>query len=90
MPMTDKELEQLVETQLLLHKAEIVKALKAFQASPNARTFRDAENIPDALVGQSIDAIVGTVLGRTAAESHVAMPEKKTGLAVAASNPEYS
>ena len=77
MGMTDEELNALVEKKLLERKAEIVQALKTFNRSPSAKTFEDAENIPDRLLGQAMDDIVAEVLKKTGGDVSVERPAKK-------------
>ena len=77
MGMTDEELNALVEKKLLERKAEIVQALKTFNRCPNAQTFKDAENIPDRLMGQALDDIVADVLQKTGGDVHLERPAKK-------------
>ncbi len=77
MGMTDEELNALVEKKLLERKAEIVQALKTFNRSPSAKTFKDAENIPDRLLGQAMDDIVAEVLQKTGGDINLEKPAKK-------------
>jgi len=77
MAMTDEELNALVEKKLLARKAGIVQALKTFNRSPSAKTFKDAENIPDRLLGQAMDDIVAEVLQKTAGDVSMERPAKK-------------
>ena len=77
MGMTDEELNALVEKKLLERKAEIVQALKTFNRSPSAKTFKEAENIPDRLLGQAMDDIVAEVLQKTGGDVSVERPAKK-------------
>jgi hypothetical protein len=43
----------------------------------NAQTFKDAENIPDRLMGQALDDIVTEVLQKTGGDVHLERPAKK-------------
>lgn len=63
---------------MLARRDEIVKVLMEFQRNPSARTFKDAENIPDILMGQAVDAIVGQVLGGVSEKVTIPDPAKKT------------
>lgn len=76
--MTEEELNTLVEQKLLQQKAEIVNALMAFCANPSPSTFKDAENIPDNLLGKAMDAIVAEVASKEAANVKIEKPAKKT------------
>lgn len=75
--MTEEELKKIVEEQMLARRDEIVKVLMEFQRNPSARTFKDAENIPDILMGQAVDAIVGQVLGGVSEKVTIPAPAKK-------------
>ena len=77
MALTQEEIEALVERKLLARKAAIVEAMLRFSRSPGARTFRDAEIIPDRLMGEALDDIMGEVLQRTAPEIRQDEPGKK-------------
>lgn len=78
MAMTEEELNTLVEKKLFQQKAEIVKALMAFSKNPSPSTFKDAENIPDNLLGKAMDAIVSEVATKVAANVKIEKPAKKT------------
>ena len=77
MALTREEIEALVERKLLEQKGAIVDALLKFNRRPSAKTFKDAENIPDRLVGVALDEIVGEVLRETAPEMSLDAPCKK-------------
>ena len=77
MGMTDEELNALVEKKLLERKAEIVQALKTFNRSPSAKTFREAEETPDRLLGQAMEDIVAEVLQKTVGDVRIERPAKK-------------
>ena len=77
MALTREEIEALVERKLLERKGAIVDALLKFNRRPSAKTFKDAENIPDRLVGVALDEIVGEVLRETAPEMSLDAPCKK-------------
>lgn len=85
--MNEKELNEIVEAQLLARKNAIVEALLAFQNNPCARTFKDAENIPDQLLGQAVDDIVGQVLTETARVATIVKPSKKNSVIRASDRP---
>jgi len=77
MGMTEEEMDTLVEKKLLEKKAEIVKALMGFNANPSAKTFKDAENIPDRLLGEAMDAVMSEVVARKAEDVKIQNPAKK-------------
>ena len=65
----DAELLARIEAELRMTAPGILEALKKFRDNPTAQTFKDAENIPDALVGQALDRIIGNVLKEAAAQN---------------------
>jgi len=65
----DIELAARIEAELRMTVPGILEALKVFRDNPTAQTFKDAENIPDALVGQALDRIIGEVLKDAAARN---------------------
>ena len=77
MALTQEEIEALVERKLLAQKAAIVDAMLKFSRSPSAKTFKDAEDIPDRLMGKALDDIMGEVLQKTAPEIRQDDPGKK-------------
>ena len=76
---SDVELARMIETELKKTVPGILEALKEFRRHPMAQTFKDAENIPDALVGEALDRIVGELLKEVAAENapRSQAPQKK-------------
>ena len=77
MELTREEIEALVERRLLEQRGAIVDALLEFNRRPGAKTFKDAESIPDRLVGKALDDIMGEVLQKTAPEIRQGEPGKK-------------
>ena len=77
MALTQEEIDALVERRLLAQKAAIVEAMLKFSRSPSAKTFKDAEDIPDRLMGKALDDIMGEVLQKTAPEIRQDEPGKK-------------
>ena len=49
----------------------------AFSKNPSPSTFKDAENIPDNLLGKAMDAIVSEVATKVAANVKIEKPAKK-------------
>ena len=49
MALTQEEIDALVERKLFVQKVAIVETILKFCRSPSAKTFRDAEDIPDRL-----------------------------------------
>ena len=66
---SDAELLARIEAELRMTAPGILEALKKFRDNPTVQTFKDAENIPDALVGQALDRIIGNVLKDAAAQN---------------------
>lgn len=62
----EAELRILIEQKMHAVMPEMIEAMMKFQQDPNAKTFKDAENIPDALVGKALDEVVGELLRETA------------------------
>ena len=90
MGMTDEELNALVEKKLLERKAEIVQALKTFNRRPSAKTFKEAENTPDRLLGQAMDDIVAEVLQKTVGDVRIERPAKKNSGTTGKGCPTFS
>lgn len=67
--INDAELLALINARLQDTAPGIFEAVKKFRDNPSAQTFKDAENIPDALVGQALDKIIGDVLKDVAAQN---------------------
>lgn len=62
----EAELRILIEQKMRVAMPGMIDAMMKFQEDPNANTFKDAENIPDALVGKALDEIVAELLRDTA------------------------
>lgn len=77
MALTHEELAALVRQKIQEKENAIVEALLQFNRCPNAQTFKDAENIPDRLMGQALDDIVAEVLQKTGGDVNLERPAKK-------------
>jgi hypothetical protein len=63
---SESELRALIEQKMRDAMPGMIEAMTKFQREPNAKTFKDAENIPDSLVGKALDEVVGELLKETA------------------------
>lgn len=62
----ETELRILIEQKIRAAMPGMVDVMMKFQQNPTAKTFKDAENIPDALMGKALDEVVGELLSETA------------------------